>query len=218
MNAVRRFYSAIFSFSLPFVFFRLLYKARKNPAYRRRWGERLGFVTASQSVQKCVWVHAVSVGETIAALPVVRLLLKNPGVRIVFTTTTPTGSDQVKRLYGDSVEHFYMPYDLPGCMRRFIQRLQVNAVLIMETEVWPNLLYVAKQSRLPVFLINARMAESSAARYARFSAFSSWVFSHFTQVFARHSNDVKRFCALGVPSSSCVALGNVKFDIDILYS
>jgi 3-deoxy-D-manno-octulosonic-acid transferase len=215
LNTVRRLYTILFYLSLPFAFLRLIFRSRKNPAYRLRWSERMGLVPVSQSDQWCVWVHAVSVGETIAALPVVRLLLQHPGVRVVFTTTTPTGSEQVKRLYGDTVKHYYMPYDLPGFMHRFMQRLKIDTVVIMETEVWPNLLYVAKQNRLPVFLINARMAESSAARYARFSAFSSWVFSHFTQVFARHINDVKRFCALGVSEGSCVALGNVKFDIDI---
>ena len=215
MSVVRRIYSALFFISLPVVFFRLLYKSRKNPAYRRRWGERLGLVSASTSDQWCVWVHAVSVGETIASQPVVRLLLQRSNVRVVFTTTTPTGSDQVVRLYGNSVEHFYMPYDLAGCMRRFVRRLRVNAVLIVETEVWPNLLFVAKQNRLPVFLINARMAESSAARYARFSTFSSSVFSSFTRVFARHENDVQRFRALGVPRESCVVMGNIKFDIQV---
>ena len=142
----RFFYTAAFYLLLPVFVLHLWWRGRSNPTYRQRIAERFGFVS-SNTQQPCIWVHSVSVGETIAARPLVEHLLNAyPAHTIWITTTTPTGSATVKRLYGTRVKHSYFPYDLPGSIARFLQHVKPRIALIMETEIWPNL-YAACQQR-----------------------------------------------------------------------
>jgi len=136
---MRFFYSIVLVLMLPFVFFRLLWRSRLAPAYRERWDERFGKVRGLCK-QDGLWVHAVSVGEVLAVAPLVRQLIQNhPSLHIHITTTTPTGSVQVQRLFGIEVSHSYAPYDIPMFLMRFLDTLRPRAMLMVETEVWPNL-------------------------------------------------------------------------------
>ena len=153
---------------LPLIILRLLYRIWKAPAYARRWNERFGFFNAPKPPMKSIWVHSVSVGETIAATPLVNALkTRYPQHRIVVTTMTPTGSDRVKAIHGDSVFHVYVPYDLPGAVNRFLDRTTPELVIIMETELWPNTIAACHKRHIPTLLTNARLSERSARGYAR---------------------------------------------------
>ena len=145
----RFFYSVVQYLLFPLVVLRMVWRSRRAPAYRQRLGERLGYVPTVTGRPR-VWVHAVSVGETLAAAPMVnRLLEDHPEFQVVLTTTTPTGSERVKALFGDAVYHCYAPYDVPGAVKRFLDRVQPRALIIMETELWPNLLYHTSQRSIP---------------------------------------------------------------------
>ncbi len=140
------------------------------------------------------------------------LLQAHPDLPIVITTTTPTGSERVKTLFGDSVQHVYAPYDLPFALRNFIRRARPKLLVIMETEVWPNMLAVCEQKGIPTILANARLSEKSAASYARFPAFSRMVLNKIGLIAAQGEADAKRFVALGVPQDRISTIGSVKFD------
>ncbi|NWG86567.1 MAG: 3-deoxy-D-manno-octulosonic acid transferase [Hydrogenophilaceae bacterium] len=164
---MRRFYSLAWLLALPLAFFYLLWRSRHQPEYRRHWLERLGFI-ATPSDKPVIWVHAVSVGETRAAEPLIRALqARHPDHAILLTHMTPTGRAPGRALFGDSVAQGYLPYDLPWLVRRFLHRAQPRLGLIMETEVWPSLFAACREHGVPLFLVNARLSEKSAQGYAR---------------------------------------------------
>ena len=137
-------YSALFYLLLPVILLRMLWRSRKAPEYRRRLAERFGIFSCPQPVtdEPVIWVHAVSVGETLAAAPMIEDLLRDyPQHQLVITTTTPTGSERVKALFGDRVFHVYSPWDMPGAVQRFLAKIRPQLLVIMETELWPNLLH-----------------------------------------------------------------------------
>jgi 3-deoxy-D-manno-octulosonic-acid transferase len=142
---MRIFYTLIFYAAVPFILLRLLWRAFAAPAYAKRWSERFAFFTPVVTDKKVIWFHTVSVGEFIAALPLIKLLQAREDVFLVVTTTTPTGSERVRASLGESVFHVYAPYDLPDVLARFIKRVKPSLFLIMETELWPNtcLLYTS---------------------------------------------------------------------------
>ena len=172
----RLFYSLLLTFSLPFLVLRLLIKSAANPAYRARIGERFSFFEApefDQANTNLVWLHAVSVGETVAALPLVKSLqAKHANLRFVITTTTPTGSDRVCSLFGETVFHVYAPYDLNFVLRRFLKKIQPDLLILMETELWPNTIAVCQQQGIKILLANARLSEKSALGYRRIASLS----------------------------------------------
>jgi 3-deoxy-D-manno-octulosonic-acid transferase len=137
-TAWRRLYTLLVALLVPFALLRLLWRSRSAPAYRHRWLERLA-AEPRPPERADVWVHAVSVGEVQAALPLLKHLLRR-GLRVLVTTTTPTGAARLRELLGDAVQHRYTPFDLPGVMRRFLDRVSPRLVLVMETEIWPNML------------------------------------------------------------------------------
>ena len=211
----RYFYSAFFYLITPLILLRLLYRASKAPAYGRRIAERFGFFTVPE-LENTIWVHAVSVGETIAAAPLVkRLQQQYPEASIVVTTMTPTGSDRVRALFGDSVFHVYAPYDLPGSILRFIKRLQPKLLVIMETELWPNTIHYCRRCSIPVVLANARLSAKSAAGYRRLGWLTRPMLNNLTQVVAQNRADADRFLALGLADSKVVVSGSIKFDVVI---
>ncbi|MEW6691297.1 MAG: glycosyltransferase N-terminal domain-containing protein, partial [Pseudomonadota bacterium] len=153
-----RLYSGLLGVIAPLALARLWWKGRLNPAYRERWGERLGRIPDLPDRPR-LWVHAVSVGEVIAAAPLVRAWrARHPDWAVLVTTTTPTGSAQVRRLFGDAVEHVYLPFDLPGAVRRFLAHARPTLGVIMETELWPNLFAEADRRGVPLVLANARLS------------------------------------------------------------
>ncbi len=208
-------YTLLIHAALPAVLARLLWRSRKAPAYRRRWGERFGQVPR-RPAPGGVWIHAVSVGEVQAIAPLVRRLQeRHPDLAITLTTTTPTGSDQVRRLFGDSVAHSYMPYDLPRFLERFLQAVRPRYFLMVETEVWPNLLRACRAAGVYSLLANGRLSERSLRGYRRLGGFSRRVFAGIDQVAAQTEDDARRFVEAGVPAGRVSVTGSIKFDIDI---
>ncbi|MCV6613490.1 MAG: lipid IV(A) 3-deoxy-D-manno-octulosonic acid transferase [Cellvibrionaceae bacterium] len=214
---MRYFYSLVFYLAMPLVLARLLWRAYKAPAYAKRWGERLAlFAKPNFAGKKVICLHSVSVGETIAAAPLIRALLKTyPEQQLVVTTSTPTGSAQVQRLFGEQVYHLYLPYDLPDAVARFLNKLQPQLLLIMETELWPNLLAACQRRGIPSLLLNGRMSAKSARGYHKLSALSRPMFASLSAVAAQSGADRERFIALGAEPERCQLSGNIKFDLQI---
>lgn len=196
----------------PIVIIRLFIKSTKLASYRGRLLERYGFNLPRLS--NTVWVHAVSVGETITAKPVIEHALAQ-GHTVLVTTTTPTGADQVKRLFGDRVTHRFLPQDLPWCMQRFIKAVQPSKLLIMETELWPNLIHQAHRARVPVMLVNGRLSEKSARGYQKFSKLTQPMLSKLACVAAQTATEKQRFVDLGVAEDKCIVVPSLKFDATV---
>ncbi len=214
---MRYLYSALFYLLLPVLLLRLLWRSRRAPDYRRRLGERFGrFQAPPPATGPVIWVHAVSVGETLAAAPLVRALLqRHPAGRVVVTTTTPTGSARVQALFGASVFHVYLPWDLPGAVRRFLARLQPDLLILLETELWPNLLHDTHGSGCRILLANARMSERSARGYGRFAGFTREVLGKLDALACQAREDAARLVELGAAPVRVSVTGSLKFDIDI---
>jgi 3-deoxy-D-manno-octulosonic-acid transferase len=211
MIRTRSAYSLLLYLLLPFVLIRLWWRGRTEPGYRRNVPERLGLYR-SAPLSNCIWIHAVSVGETRAAEPIVeRLRQRYPDKPILLTHMTPTGRAAGEQLYGDRVLRCYLPYDLPGAMRRFLDRFHPTLGLIMETEVWPNVIHACRVRAIPVFLVNARLSEKSYRGYARMRGLAADALNELTGLAAQTESDAERFRALG--ASNAAVTGNIKFDI-----
>lgn len=211
----RFWYTLLFYFLLPFILFRLCCRGLKAPAYRKRWGERFGFFKAQGLKGQPIWVHAVSVGETVAAVPLVKQLQQNyPDNAIVVTTMTPTGSERVQGIFGDSVFHVYAPYDVPGAVSRFLDNIKPRLAVIMETELWPNLIHGCANRKIPVVVANARLSERSAKGYQRFKRLMKPMLAEITQLAAQDQATADRFLTLGLNQSQLTVTGSIKFDIE----
>jgi 3-deoxy-D-manno-octulosonic-acid transferase len=212
---VRYIYTIVFYLAIPLVILRLFYRALKAPAYRQRIAERFG-IFPSPNFHNSIWIHSVSVGETIAAAPLVKLLQQRyPQSSIVVTTMTPTGSERVSALFGDSVFHVYIPYDLPTAISSFLQRVRPRLLIIMETELWPNTIYACSKRSIPVVLANARLSEKSAAGYQRFSLLTQSMLGALSKVVAQSQADADRFLSLGMDHRRVRVSGSIKFDISL---
>ncbi len=212
---MRYLYSALYYLLVPIVLLRMLWRSRRAPDYRRRLPERFGVFEAPPAAP-VIWVHAVSVGETLAAAPVIEDLLRDyPDYRLVVTTTTPTGSERVKALFGDRVFHVYAPWDLPGAVSRFVRKLQPSLLLIMETELWPNMLHCSKAIGCRTLLANARLSERSAKGYGRFSRLTREMLENLDTVACQARADGDRFLQLGLPPRALHITGSIKFDLDL---
>jgi len=211
---LRYLYNVLTYLLAPFLVIRLYWRARKNPAYRERIGERFGFFDYPLETEHPIWIHAVSVGETIAAVPLVKALqAKHPTIPIVFTTTTPTGSDRVIAAFGNSLFHVYSPYDIPTVVKSFIEKIKPRLLIIMETEIWPNMLLYAQREKVPVMLANARLSEKSFKGYSKFNRFIKFILNTISIIAAQEITDAKRFELLGVPKELIQVVGNIKFDV-----
>jgi 3-deoxy-D-manno-octulosonic-acid transferase len=207
---MRHLYSALLALSMPLILLRLWWRGRREPGYRRNVAERLGRYDLPES-ERLVWVHAVSVGEARAAAPLVRALQGAlPGHCILMTCTTAAGRDTLRQVYGDSVQVSFVPYDLPSAVRRFLGHFRPCLGVLMETEVWPNLIDACSAAGIPLVLANARMSEKSARGYARLSALTRPAFAALTAVCAQSSADAERLRALG--AARVEVSGNLKFD------
>ncbi len=216
MSLPRLIYSVVLYFLLPLILLRLLIKSRKNKGYRLRIAERLGWVPTTSKNKKIIWLHAVSVGETIAAKPLInRLLQDHPDYSLLITSTTPTGSATVKKLFSDRVLHSYFPYDLPHLVQRFISRINPQLLIIVETEIWPNLYAACAQKNIPLLLVNARLSTKSTRQYLRLKRLVSETLSYATLIAVRSEEDRQHFLSLGAPTKKLELTGNIKFDIAI---
>lgn len=211
---IRLLYTLLVGLLLPLALLRLWLRGKGNPDYRQRWGERLGLVPVLTE-KKRLWVHAVSVGEAIAAAPLVRAWrVAHPDWAVLVTTTTPTGSAQVRRQFGDSVEHCYLPFDLPWMVAMFLRRSRPTLAVVMETEIWPNLYAGAQHRGVPLLLANARLSDKSFKAYACLRWLVGPTLRRVALVAARGAQDAERFVALGAVPGQVEALGNLKFDLE----
>ena len=211
----RTLYSVLFHLALPLVAVRLFWRARRAPAYSRRIGER--FAVGLPTFQTGgIWVHAVSVGESIAAAPMIReLKARYPQLPITVTCMTPTGSERIRALFGDSVQHCYLPYDLPWAAARFLARVQPRLAVVMETELWPNHIHQCARRSIPVALANARLSERSATGYARFSGLTAPMLAELSLIAAQTEAEAARFRQLGARSAAVEVTGSIKFDLKV---
>ncbi|NRP47691.1 MULTISPECIES: lipid IV(A) 3-deoxy-D-manno-octulosonic acid transferase [unclassified Marinobacterium] len=208
----RLLYSALYTLLLPLFVVRLLVRSLKASAYRQRLIERFGI--QKKTPGKPIWIHAVSVGETIAISPLVERLL-DQGESVLFTTTTPTGAAQVKQRFGGRVEHRYLPWDLPIFFTLFFGAHSPKLLLIVETEIWPNLLSATSSRKIPIVLANARLSEKSFQGYSRFSGLTKDALNSISLLLAQHESDAERFKSLGMPEDRLLVSGSIKFDIDL---
>ena len=211
---LRSVYTALLYVFAPMALAGTALRGLRDPAYRDRLSERFGFTrAAAPATQRRIWVHAVSVGEVQAAAPLVRALLKKyPEHSFLITTATPTGAQRVRALFSDSVTHAYLPYDLPGAVRRFLDRVQPSLAIVMEREIWPNLFGECQRRKIPILLASARISERSAVRHQKFAALFGEALSHNVTVAAQTQQDADRYRAIG--AQRVLVTGNVKFDIE----
>ncbi|HLF95899.1 MAG TPA: lipid IV(A) 3-deoxy-D-manno-octulosonic acid transferase [Methylococcaceae bacterium] len=211
--AVGFLYSLLFYLLVPFILLRLAYKGRRVPGYRSRWRERFALQPIPESERGAIWVHAVSVGEVEAVVPLIRALQARG--RVLLTTTTPTGSARVQSLFGNTVSHVYLPYDLPDAVQRFLDGYRPPMAIFMELEIWPNLFAGCGKRAIPLFLINARLSEKSARGYRRLPGFVAATLANVTRLCAQGETDAARFAALGLPADRIVVTGSIKFDLEL---
>nr|WP_306605013.1 lipid IV(A) 3-deoxy-D-manno-octulosonic acid transferase [Azonexus sp.] len=208
-------YSLLLYLLTPLILLRLFWRGRKQPEYRQNIGERFGFYGQqgkNPEKQPTIWLHAVSVGETRAAQPLIDALQARwPSHRILLTGMTPTGRATGHEVYGDRVIQAYLPYDLPGAVDRFFRHFSPDFGVLMETEIWPNLLASAQRRNIPVLLVNARLSARSAKSYGRIAALVRPAFAALTSVAAQTAADAERLGALG--ARTVEVCGNLKFDV-----
>jgi len=216
MHLLLRFIYIIVSYLLtPLILLHLFYKGFGNRAYWQRNGERFGFFSAPPQ-PGAIWLHAVSVGEVQAAAPLVRALLKShPDRPLVLTTTTPTGSDRVRALFGDRVVHCYAPFDLAWPVKRFFDWCKPTIAIILETELWPNLYHECGQRNVPLVLASARLSAKSIGRYRLLVSLFRETLSNGIVIAAQTSADAERFVSLGANPARTRVTGNIKFDFEL---
>lgn len=213
----RTLYTLLFHLGLPLVAIRLWLRARKAPAYAKRMSERFA-LNLPLMQPGGIWVHAVSVGESIAAAPMIRALLKQyPQLPITVTCMTPTGSERIQALFANEprVQHCYLPYDLPWAAARFLNRVQPTLAVIMETELWPNHIHQCAKRGIPVALANARLSARSAKGYARFAQLTRPMLEEMSLIAVQTESEAQRFRELGARPECVEVTGSIKFDLSI---
>ncbi|MFT4197522.1 MAG: lipid IV(A) 3-deoxy-D-manno-octulosonic acid transferase [Pseudoxanthomonas sp.] len=210
---LRGLYSAVLYVLTPITVYHLIWRGFRFPGYFQRWNERYGSYGDSPARPVQVWLHAVSVGEVNAAAPVVDALRRrHPGLRLLVTTFTPTGSERAQALWGETVEHAYVPYDLPGAVGRFLRHFRPGLALVMETELWPNLLLGCRGRGIPLYILNARLSARSLRGYRVLAPLIARVAASVRGIGAQSPSDGKRFVRLGARAQAVVDTGNLKFD------
>lgn len=211
----RFFYSLILTLVSPFLLYSLYKKKRGKPSVGKRWKEHFGFTPYIPSCHNPIWIHAASVGETLAVTPFIkRLKSRHPEIKIVLTTTTSTGAEQAERL-GDLVTHRYTPVDFSFAIKKFIKIIKPSQLIIVETELWPNTLNVVSKANIPITLLNARLSEKSYRGYKKVLPLFIPMAKQLSKVLCQYEDDAARFAKLGVAQTKLVVTGSIKFDISI---
>ena len=212
-DAFRWFYSFILALLIPFAFFTLVKRGMtRQKDYNRRRFERFGYVAHAPKANGYLF-HCVSVGEVVAASVLIkRIMQEQPERQITVTTTTPTGSARVRAIFGDKVHHFYLPYDLHMAMAGMLRRIKPSVVFITEVELWPNLIHACWKRDIPVMVVNARMTDRSARRYAKFPILFEPMLNKLAHVCAQGDRDYANYRFLGMPESKLTLTNNIKFD------
>jgi 3-deoxy-D-manno-octulosonic-acid transferase len=212
---MRYLYTALFTLLSPFYLLKIYWRGIKAPAYRDRWLERFGILQREDSRQG-IWVHAVSVGEVVAIAQLVRRLMDRfPELPILITTATPTGAERVQALFGDEVEHRYAPIDLPWVVQSFLRTFRPRLLVLVETEIWPNLIHYANRTDVPVLLANARLSARSAQRYRRLASLTREALRQISVIAPQSESDAERFLTLGAQRDRVEVTGSIKFDIHL---
>jgi len=210
-----RLYSIATFLLTPVVLFRLASRGIKAPAYFRRWKERFG-IFPNPNFKKSILIHAVSVGEVNAAIPLIKALMETYKEHdFVITTVTPTGSDRVQQIFGNSVFHLYLPYDLSGAVKRFLKKIKPDLAVVMETEIWPNLFRFCKKRDIPIVVANARLSELSLKGYKWVQSLATMAVNNTKFVAAQTQTDADRMIRLGCDADKIYVVGSLKFDIII---
>ncbi len=213
---MRFIYSFLFYLLVPPILCRMLWRSRREPAYRKRLGERFGFYRQTSPIHSVIWIHAVSVGEAEAAFPLIRTLRRQfPYTPFLVTTTTPTGSARVKAVLNDEVAHVYLPYDLPDAVARFLDHFRPSLAVVLETEIWPNLFHASAIRGIPLAIVNARLSERSARGYARLGNLTRQTLANVRLIAAQTQADADRFLAVGAKPETVKMTGNIKYDIEL---
>jgi 3-deoxy-D-manno-octulosonic-acid transferase len=208
----RTLYTLLLYLAVPVIAVRLWLRSRKAPAYAKRIGERFA-LTLPEFKPDGIWLHAVSVGESIAAAPVVKALQQQyPDLPITVTCMTPTGSERIQSMFGDSVQHCYLPYDLPLASKRFLKRLQPRLAIVMETELWPNHINQCARLKIPVVLANGRLSERSARGYGRFPKLVAPMLKQISALAVQSAIEAQRFIELGARAETVKVIGSIKYD------
>ena len=212
---MRFLYSFLVALSTPFVLLYFAMRGIKDRTYLSRWGERFGWVQPGKRAGG-ILLHAASMGEYNAASPLIRNMLKRyPELPLIVTTLTPTGSERVSRELGDKVFHCYIPLDLPGAVKRFLNRTKPQLIIVMETEIWPNLYLEAHRRKTPMMIANARLSKASVKHYQRFSGLARDVLKPVLWVGAQSTVDAERMIQCGTNPQRTAMTGNLKFDLQV---
>lgn len=212
---MRTLYSLLLYLLLPLVLAYLFLRGLRDRGYLARWPERFG-VFDPPPRRGGIWIHAVSMGEVNAASALIRgLASAYPGVPLYITTFTPTGSGRVRDLFGDAAFHVFIPFDLPGSVRRFFDRIQPGLAIVLETEIWPNLYHQAAGRGIPSLLVNARISDRTFSRYRRFRGLVAPALADLTRIAAQSEGDAERLESLGAPAKRVSVSGNLKFDLNL---
>jgi 3-deoxy-D-manno-octulosonic-acid transferase len=212
---LRFFYTVAMYLATPIIVWRLVARGFRYRGYFRRWRERFGRFP-DPGLDESIWVHAVSVGEVNAALPMIHALRRRYAPRrMVVTTVTPTGSERVRSLFGDDVFHVYLPYDLPRAVKRFLDRIHPVLAVVMETEIWPNLFYQCGRRGIPLAVVNARLSERSLRGYQPIHALVKQALTNVSLIAAQSHADARRYRALGAEPSRVQVSGNLKYDMPL---
>lgn len=207
-------YSLLVRLATPFLLLRLWWRSRQEPDLWKNWRERLGYVDRPQ--RPVIWVHAVSVGETIAAGPLVKALQQRyPQQRILLTAMTLTGAERARAMFGDTVDYAYVPYDYPGAVRRFLAHVRPRALIVMETELWPNIIGRTHAAGVPIVIANARLSARSAEGYKKVSWLSRPLFRQLDWIAAQADSDARRFLEVGACEGAVNVTGSIKFDVSV---
>ena len=209
-------YILIFYLALPLIVIRLLWRSLREPAYRTQFLQRFGFISPVRG--PTLWVHAVSAGETIASVPLVKqLLIAYPDHQVLVTNMTPTGRERVLHLFADEhrVRQSYAPYDIPGAIHRFLRRVKPEILLIIDTELWPNWLAACRTRKISTMLVNGRLSQKSARGYARLGTLTKRMLSCLDCVTVQAQSQAQRFLSLGLEDSRLHVTGSIKFDLDL---
>ena len=211
---LRGLYSAALYLLLPITIYHLIWRSFRQGEYLQRWDERYAVYGSAPAHAGTIWVHAVSVGEVNAAAPLInKLLALRPATRLLVTSITPTGSARIRALWGDRVEHVYLPYDLPGAVSRFLRHYRPRVALVLETELWPNLMFGCREHGVPAWIVNARLSERSLRGYRLLRPLLRRALRSLRGVLAQSAGDAARFIDLGADPATTRDVGNLKFDI-----
>jgi len=212
---IRRLYSLLIYCAVPLAFALVLWRGLRDRSYWQGLSERFGWGRRMNSAP-AIWLHAVSLGEMSAAAPLVRALRSRyPENPLVLTSSTPTGRARARSLFGDTLDVRFLPYDTPGAVARFLDRVRPRLAIIMETELWPNLFEACERRGVPLVLASARLSAKSVSRYRRLDRLFRGIFSASSLIAAQTALDAERFVAIGAQSARTHVMGNIKFDMEL---